>query len=84
MNPKSGGAPDFEDTFDVIVVGFGFAGAFSAIHAASAFGFLYLSGGNLSECVVGGRIAGREAAALEPWDRGAGSCRDAGQWDAGG
>ncbi len=25
-------------------------------------GFLYLSGGNLSECLVGGRIAGREAA----------------------
>jgi succinate dehydrogenase/fumarate reductase flavoprotein subunit len=29
----------------------------------SVFGHLYLSGGNLSECFIGGRIAGREAAA---------------------
>ncbi len=28
--------PDFDETFDVVVVGFGFAGAFSAIHAADA------------------------------------------------
>ncbi len=28
----------------------------------SIWGFLYLSGGNLSECLVSGRIAGREAA----------------------
>lgn len=28
----------------------------------SVFGHLYLSGGNLTECFVGGRIAGREAA----------------------
>jgi hypothetical protein len=27
------------------------------------FGHLYLSGGNIAECFVGGRIAGREAAA---------------------
>jgi succinate dehydrogenase/fumarate reductase flavoprotein subunit len=27
----------------------------------SAWGFLYLSGGNLSECLIGGRIAGRNA-----------------------
>ena len=32
------------------------------------WGFLYLSGGNLSECFVGGRIAGRDAAQLAPWD----------------
>jgi succinate dehydrogenase/fumarate reductase flavoprotein subunit len=30
----------------------------------SVFGHLYLSAGNLSECFIGGRIAGREAAAL--------------------
>jgi succinate dehydrogenase/fumarate reductase flavoprotein subunit len=30
----------------------------------SVFGHLYLSGGNLTECFVGGRIAGREAAGL--------------------
>ena len=32
----------------------------------SVFGHLYLSGGNLTECFVGGRIAGREAAAQPP------------------
>jgi succinate dehydrogenase/fumarate reductase flavoprotein subunit len=42
---------------------------YSAGELGSAFGFLYLSGGNLSECVVGGRLAGRGAAALEPWDQ---------------
>jgi succinate dehydrogenase/fumarate reductase flavoprotein subunit len=42
---------------------------YSAGELGSAFGFLYLSGGNLSECVIGGRIAGRGAAALEPWDQ---------------
>jgi succinate dehydrogenase/fumarate reductase flavoprotein subunit len=32
----------------------------------SVFGHLYLSGGNYSECIVGGRIAGRHAAGLKP------------------
>jgi hypothetical protein len=30
------------------------------------FGHIYMSGGNLAECFVGGRIAGREAAAVAP------------------
>jgi hypothetical protein len=30
------------------------------------FGHLYLSGGNYSECLVAGRIAGKHAARLEP------------------
>jgi succinate dehydrogenase/fumarate reductase flavoprotein subunit len=33
----------------------------------SVFGHLYISGGNYSECLVGGRIAGRNAARLAPW-----------------
>jgi hypothetical protein len=33
----------------------------------SSFGHLYLSGGNIAECFVTGRIAGREAALLAPW-----------------
>ncbi len=37
---------------------------FAAGELGSVFGHLYLSGGNLAECVIGGRIAGREAAAL--------------------
>jgi succinate dehydrogenase/fumarate reductase flavoprotein subunit len=32
----------------------------------SVFAHLYLSAGNISECFIGGRIAGREAAAEEP------------------
>ena len=51
---------------------------YSAGELGSAFGFLYLSGGNLSECVVGGRIAGQGVAALEPWDQKAGSCHAGG------
>ena len=33
----------------------------------SALGHLYLSGGNIAECLVSGRIAGRNVAALIPW-----------------
>ena len=34
----------------------------------SIFGFLYISGGNLAECFISGKIAGRHAAALDSWD----------------
>ncbi len=37
-------------------------GLFAAGECGSAFGHLYLSGGNLAECFVGGGIAGRNAA----------------------
>jgi succinate dehydrogenase/fumarate reductase flavoprotein subunit len=40
---------------------------YSAGELGSLFGHLYMSGGNLTECIVGGRIAGREAAGLPPW-----------------
>jgi succinate dehydrogenase/fumarate reductase flavoprotein subunit len=38
-------------------------GLYEAGEAGSVFGHIYISGGNLAECFVGGRIAGREAAA---------------------
>jgi predicted oxidoreductase len=38
-------------------------GLYEAGEIGSVFGHVYLSGGNLAECCVGGRIAGREAAA---------------------
>ena len=41
---------------------------YAAGEMGSAFGYLYLSGGNLSECMVTGKVAGSEAAALGPWD----------------
>lgn len=37
-------------------------GLYVAGEIGSLFGHLYLSGGNIAECVVGGQIAGREAA----------------------
>src|SRR5260370_38425548 len=36
---------------------------YAAGECGSLFGHLYISGGNLAECFVGGRIAGRAAAA---------------------
>jgi succinate dehydrogenase/fumarate reductase flavoprotein subunit len=39
-------------------------GLYAAGELGSAFGYLYISGGNIAECFIGGRIAGNEAAAL--------------------
>jgi succinate dehydrogenase/fumarate reductase flavoprotein subunit len=41
---------------------------YAAGELGSSFGHLYLSGGNISECVVTGRIAGTNAAAEQAWD----------------
>ena len=41
---------------------------YAAGECGSAFGFLYLSGANLSECLITGKIAGREVSALQPWE----------------
>jgi succinate dehydrogenase/fumarate reductase flavoprotein subunit len=41
---------------------------FAAGELGSAFGYLYLSGANLSECMVTGKIAGKNAASLAGWD----------------
>ena len=38
---------------------------FAAGELGSCFGHLYLGGGNISECIVTGRIAGAGAAALD-------------------
>ena len=38
-------------------------GLYAAGELGSAFGYLYISGGNIAECFIGGQIAGREAAA---------------------
>lgn len=37
-------------------------GLYAAGELGSLFGHLYMSGGNLAECIIGGRIAGRNAA----------------------
>jgi len=41
---------------------------YAAGELGSSFGHLYLSGGNIAECVVTGRIAGSGVAALAPWN----------------
>lgn len=40
---------------------------YEAGEVGSIWGHLYLSGANLSECFIGGRIAGREVVGLEDW-----------------
>jgi succinate dehydrogenase/fumarate reductase flavoprotein subunit len=40
---------------------------FAAGELGGVFGHLYISGGNLAECFVGGWTAGRNAARLTPW-----------------
>ncbi len=42
---------------------------YTAGELGSSFGHLYMSGGNIAECFVTGRIAGRLAAAATPWRR---------------
>jgi len=41
---------------------------YAAGELGGLWGFLYQAGGNVSECFVGGRIAGRDAASLPAWD----------------
>lgn len=40
---------------------------FVAGELGSVFGHLYMAGGNISECFIGGRIAGTTAARQQPW-----------------
>ena len=40
---------------------------FTAGEISSVFKFAYQAGGNLTECIVCGRVAGRNAAKLKPW-----------------
>ena len=40
---------------------------YTAGEISSALKFVYQGGGNLTECIVFGRIAGKNAAALKPW-----------------
>lgn len=57
------------DAFQRVLNGFGepIPGLYEAGEVGSIWGHLYLSGANLSECFIGGRIAGREASARAPW-----------------
>jgi succinate dehydrogenase/fumarate reductase flavoprotein subunit len=63
-NTQGGPAHDAEqrvlDSFGVPI-----PGLYEAGEIGSVFGHLYMSGGNLAECFIGGRIAGRHAAATQ-------------------
>ena len=50
------------DAFGEVIPGLYEAGELGGI-----FGFLYLAGGNLAECYIGGWTAGRHVAQNEPW-----------------
>lgn len=41
---------------------------YEAGECGSIWGHLYMTGGNLSECFITGRISGAEVSALKPWD----------------
>jgi len=62
VNNTQGGP--VHDTRQRILNPFGepIAGLFAAGELGSAFGYLYISGGNIAECFIGGQIAGKEAA----------------------
>jgi succinate dehydrogenase/fumarate reductase flavoprotein subunit len=45
---------------------------FEAGELGSIWGWLYMSGSNLTECLITGRTAARELASLEPWEETAG------------
>ena len=64
--PQTNGMPNFDESFDVVVVGFGFAGAFSAIHAADAGCRVLLAEkqavpGGISICSYGSMRCARDA-----------------------
>ena len=42
---------------------------FEAGELGSIWGWLYMSGSNLTECLITGRTAGREVSALAPWNK---------------
>ncbi len=75
-NTQGGPAHDAEQR---IVDAFGtpIPGLYEAGEIGSVFGHIYLSGGNLAECFVGGRIAGRNAAAAALSQGGPVSCASA-------
>ncbi len=63
------GGPVRDDRQRVVnVMGEPIARLYAVGELGSAFGHLYMSGGNIAECFISGRIAGPDAAGLAPWD----------------
>ena len=58
------GGPVHDDKNQVLnPFGEAIPGLYAAGELGSLFGHLYLSGGNIAECFIGGKIAGENAAA---------------------
>ncbi len=64
LSNTQGGPVHDADCRIIDVYGRPIPGLYSAGELGSSFGHLYLSGGNIAECFVTGRIAGRNAARL--------------------
>ena len=70
VSNTQGGLPHDEEQRVLDAFGAPIPRLFVAGELGSVFGHLYISGGNFSECLVGGRIAGRNAARLAPCSAG--------------
>ncbi|MGA8611253.1 MAG: FAD-dependent oxidoreductase [Xanthobacteraceae bacterium] len=70
VSNTQGGLPHDEDQRVLDAFGRPISRLYVAGELGSVFGHLYLSGGNYSECLIGGRIAGVKASHLEPWSPG--------------
>ena len=66
VSNTQGGLPHDEEQRVLDAFGAPIPRLYVAGELGSVFGHLYISGGNYSECLVGGRIAGRNAARLTP------------------
>ena len=64
LNNTQGGPVHDEKQRIINVNGEPISGLFAAGEMGSSFGHLYLAGGNIAECFVTGRIAGKEAAMI--------------------
>lgn len=67
LSNTQGGPVHDADSRVIDVYGQSIPRLYAAGELGSAFGHLYLSGGNIAECFVTGRIAGRNAADLRAW-----------------
>lgn len=70
MSIIQGGLPHDEEQRVLNAFGAPVPRLYVAGELGSVFGHLYISGGNFSECLVGGQIAGRNAARLVPGSAG--------------
>jgi succinate dehydrogenase/fumarate reductase flavoprotein subunit len=62
LTNTQGGPPHDENHRVVSAFGEPVPGLYAAGELGSVFGYIYLLGGNLAECLIGGRVAGRHAA----------------------